>query len=60
MQPFASKGLYINFVVGETEEAVRASYRANYERLAALKHKYDPTNFFHLNQNIKPTVASNR
>ncbi len=56
MQPFASPGLYVNFILGQTDEAVRASYRANYDRLAALKHKYDPTNFFRLNQNIKPAV----
>ncbi len=33
---------------------VRAAYGANYERLAELKKKYDPTNFFRLNQNIAP------
>jgi hypothetical protein len=32
------------------------TYRENYPRLVAAKNKYDPTNFFHLNQNIKPTV----
>ncbi|MCB0192282.1 MAG: FAD-binding oxidoreductase [Anaerolineae bacterium] len=58
MQPFASPGLYVNFIKGQTEEAVRASYRTNYDRLAALKHKYDPTNFFRLNQNIKPKVKN--
>ena len=54
MQPFAMRGLYSNFIVGEKEEAVRDSYRDNYERLAALKRRYDPTNFFRNNQNIKP------
>lgn len=58
MQPYASQGLYVNFIVGETEEAIRASYRANYERLASLKAQYDPTNFFRLNQNIKPAGAA--
>ncbi|HMR67966.1 MAG TPA: FAD-binding oxidoreductase [Anaerolineae bacterium] len=58
MQPFASRGLYVNFIVGETEEAVRASYGPNYDRLATLKRKYDPTNFFCLNQNIKPAKTS--
>jgi len=33
---------------------VHSTYGANYERLAALKNKYDPDNFFHLNPNIKP------
>jgi hypothetical protein len=40
----------------ERPERVRASYGKNYERLVALKHKYDPANFFRLNPNIKPTV----
>lgn len=56
MQRFAMRGLYVNFIVGEKEEAVRDSYQGNYERLAALKRKYDPTNFFRSNQNIKPAV----
>lgn len=56
MQRFAMPGLYVNFIVGEKEEAVRDSYRGNYERLAVLKRKYDPTNFFRSNQNVKPTV----
>jgi FAD/FMN-containing dehydrogenase len=34
---------------------VRASYGPNYERLVQVKNAYDPTNFFHLNHNIKPT-----
>jgi hypothetical protein len=54
MQPFAGQGLYVNFIFGQKEETVRESYGANYDRLAALKQKYDPTNFFQLNQNIKP------
>jgi len=54
MQPFASQGLYVNFMGQEGETAVREAYRANYERLVALKRKYDPTNFFRMNQNIKP------
>ncbi len=57
MLPFAMPGLYVNFIVGENEEAVRASYRANYDRLAALKAKYDPANFFSRNQNIKPQAG---
>jgi FAD/FMN-containing dehydrogenase len=54
MRPFAMPGLYVNFIAGDKEEAVRDAYRANYERLAALKRQYDPTNFFRSNQNIKP------
>ena len=40
----------------EGQERVKASYRDNYERLVAIKRKYDPTNFFRVNQNIKPTT----
>jgi FAD/FMN-containing dehydrogenase len=58
MQPFSTGGVYVNFLSeDEGEDRVRAAYgAANYERLVALKNKYDPTNFFRLNQNIKPTV----
>ena len=38
----------------EGEERVKASYRDNYERLAAIKRSYDPKNFFRVNQNIQP------
>jgi FAD/FMN-containing dehydrogenase len=38
----------------EGQERVQASYRGNYARLADVKQKYDPTNFFHINQNIHP------
>ncbi len=56
MQPF-SVGVYVNELGNEGEDRVRAAYPpATYERLVALKNKYDPTNFFRLNQNIKPTV----
>jgi FAD/FMN-containing dehydrogenase len=56
MEPFASSGVYVNFLGNEGEGRVRASYGVNYERLLALKKRYDPTNFFALNQNIKPTI----
>ena len=49
-------GVYINFLGNEGEGRVRAAYGVNYERLVALKNRYDPTNFFALNQNIKPTI----
>jgi hypothetical protein len=56
MQPFASRGVYVNFLDDEREGQVQAAYGINYERLVALKNTYDPTNFFSLNQNIRPTV----
>jgi FAD/FMN-containing dehydrogenase len=56
MQPHLEEGVYVNNLGEEGEERVRAAYGPNYDRLVALKNKYDPTNFFRLNQNIKPTV----
>ena len=47
--------MYVNFLMEEGEERVRQAYGAEkYDRLKALKRTYDPTNFFHLNQNITP------
>jgi hypothetical protein len=54
MEPFASSGVYVNFLGDEGEGRVRAAYGVNYERLRTLKQRYDPANFFHHNQNIKP------
>jgi FAD/FMN-containing dehydrogenase len=60
MQPFASGGVYVNYLGQEADEGaerVQAAYGPQkYERLVALKNTYDPTNFFRFNQNIKPTV----
>lgn len=57
MQPFSAGGVYVNFLNNEGEDRVKAAYDPKtYERLVALKNKYDPTNFFRLNQNIKPTA----
>jgi FAD/FMN-containing dehydrogenase len=58
MTPHASAGLYVNFLGDDGEDAIRASYRSNYDRLTAIKAAYDPDNIFHRNQNIKP--ANNR
>jgi len=58
MEPFASSGVYVNFLGDEGEGRVRAAYGANYERLVALKNRYDPTNLFALNQNIKPAIKA--
>lgn len=56
MKPFSSGGEYVNNLGEEGEDRVRAAYGGNYERLVALKNRYDPANFFRLNANIKPTV----
>ena len=53
-----SDGGYINFMSSDDDHRVAANYGANYERLAAVKAKYDPDNLFHVNQNIEPTNAS--
>ena len=54
LHPYSAGGAYINMMMDEGEERVKAAYRDNYERLAAIKAKYDPTNLFRINQNIKP------
>ena len=51
---FLADASYINYIGDEGEEGIRRSYGAKLDRLVALKTKYDPTNFFHFNQNIKP------
>ncbi len=56
LEPQLPRGVYVNDLGEEGEERVRAAYGENYERLVALKNKYDPTNLFRLNQNINPTV----
>jgi FAD/FMN-containing dehydrogenase len=58
MQPFFERGVYVNDLGEEGEDRVKEAYGSNYERLAALKNKYDPTNLFRLNQNIRPTAQS--
>ena len=52
--PYASKGAYVNFMTEEEGARVEAAYASNYDRLRQMKRLYDPDNFFHLNQNIKP------
>jgi FAD/FMN-containing dehydrogenase len=52
--PYASAGAYVNFMTAEETERIRAAYGANYDRLVAIKRRYDPENVFHLNQNIAP------
>jgi UDP-N-acetylenolpyruvoylglucosamine reductase len=54
LHPFSAGGAYVNFMMDEGQERVQATYRDNYQRLAEIKAKYDPTNFFRVNQNIRP------
>ena len=53
-RPFASGGVYVNYLGAEGADRVRAAYGTKYDRLVALKQKYDPTNLFRTNQNIQP------
>jgi UDP-N-acetylenolpyruvoylglucosamine reductase len=54
LHPYSMGGAYVNMMMDEGEDHVKAAYRDNYARLAQVKAKYDPHNFFRINQNIKP------
>ena len=57
MHPFNPGGGYVNFMMGDEGQArVKASYGDNFERLVALKQKFDPVNLFRVNQNIRPSA----
>ncbi len=55
MKPYLADAVYVNYLGEVDEQGIRSAYGPKYERLALLKQKYDPTNFFCLNQNIKPS-----
>jgi len=57
LHPYSAGGAYVNMMMDEGEERVRASYRDNYGRLADVKRTYDPDNLFRINQNIRPASA---
>jgi FAD/FMN-containing dehydrogenase len=54
LHPYSAGGAYVNMMMEEGEDRVRASYGDHYDRLTQIKAKYDPRNLFHVNQNIKP------
>ncbi len=55
MEPFMAAGRYVNYLGDdETGDPIAAAYGPNYSRLREIKAKYDPSNFFHVNQNIRP------
>jgi FAD/FMN-containing dehydrogenase len=56
LHPHSAGGAYINFMMDEGEDRVKATYRDNYQRLAEVKTKYDPQNLFRVNQNITPAA----
>jgi FAD/FMN-containing dehydrogenase len=54
LHPYAAEGAYVNMFMDEGSERVRTAYRDNYDLLATVKARYDPTNLFRINQNIAP------
>ena len=58
LRPFAPGGVYVNELGEDDGNRVREAYAGNYDRLAAIKAKYDPDNLFRLNANIKPVAAA--
>ncbi len=56
--PYSAGGAYVNFMMDEGQERVRATYRDNYDRLAQVKARYDPDNVFRVNQNIQPAAET--
>ncbi|HRP31363.1 MAG TPA: FAD-binding oxidoreductase [Agriterribacter sp.] len=57
MHPYSMGGAYVNFMMEEGEDRIKASYGDHYKKLSLIKAKYDPGNLFKVNQNIKPAVA---
>ncbi|MDF2182857.1 BBE domain-containing protein [Neptuniibacter sp. CAU 1671] len=55
IHPHNRDGAYINFMMDEAPARIRATYGDNYDRLAAIKKKYDPENLLRVNQNIPPS-----
>jgi FAD/FMN-containing dehydrogenase len=58
VRPYSEEGGYVNFMSGDDQDRVSINYGANYDRLVALKSRYDPGNLFQMNQNIKPVSAT--
>jgi FAD/FMN-containing dehydrogenase len=58
LRPFLVAGSYGNYIADEGDAFERAAYGPNYDRLVVLKNKYDPTNLFRMNHNIKPRPAA--
>jgi FAD/FMN-containing dehydrogenase len=54
LHPHSAGGAYVNMMMEEGQDRVRASYGDHYDRLAQIKAKYDPNNLFRVNQNITP------
>jgi len=54
LHPYSAGGAYLNMMMDEGDDRIRATYGPHYARLAKIKKRYDPSNFFRVNQNIKP------
>jgi len=59
LHPYSAGGAYVNFMMDEGEARVKATYGNNYDKLVAIKNKYDPNNLFRVNQNIRPSIKNN-
>ncbi|MBL8629780.1 MAG: FAD-binding oxidoreductase [Rhodospirillaceae bacterium] len=57
IEPFTGGGFYINSMIDANERRIQGNFGPNYDRLVAVKTKYDPTNLFRLNANVKPKAA---
>lgn len=57
VHPFSAGGAYVNMMMEEGDDRIRASYRENIDLLTTIKTRFDPTNLFHVNQNIKPAES---
>jgi FAD/FMN-containing dehydrogenase len=56
--PFATGGVYVNFLTADEQDRVRQAYGSNYDRLVGLKKLYDPSNLFRVNTNIRTPIPS--
>ncbi len=56
-KPWAQAGTYLNYLMDEGDQRIKDSFGPNYGRMVELKNKYDPTNLFCFNQNIKPVLS---
>jgi len=58
LHPYSAGGAYVNMLMEEGQDRIRRAYRDNYDRLAAIKARYDPANLFRVNQNIAPAQGA--
>jgi FAD/FMN-containing dehydrogenase len=58
LEPYASGGVYLTYSSDVGDDRVRDAFRSHYDRLVAIKDRYDPGNMFHLGQNIRPSIEA--